>query len=100
MDSDGSVYFNKSSQQMFITVSQKGRFLLDILPPLYRGKVYPRNAKKSAFKWTVSKKSEVLKLIDSYFNSNSCVSAKSAKLSMVKEFYTLSSHLKLFPTLH
>lgn len=38
-DSDGSVYFNKQSMQVFITISQKGRELLDILVPVYGGVV-------------------------------------------------------------
>ena len=40
IDSDGSVYFNKLSVQIFITVSQKNKLLLDLLVPLYGGKVY------------------------------------------------------------
>jgi LAGLIDADG-like domain len=50
IDSDGSIYYNKSSQQVFITVSQKNPFLLDLLVSVYGGKVYPINANKTAFK--------------------------------------------------
>lgn len=46
-DSDGSVYYNASSIQVFITVSQKGRYLLDMLQSIYGGKVYSANASKS-----------------------------------------------------
>jgi hypothetical protein len=49
-DSDGSVYYNAASIQVFLTVSQKGRYLLDLLQALYGGKVYPANAKKTAYK--------------------------------------------------
>ena len=42
-DADGSVYYNKSSSQVFITVSQKGRTLLDLLVSVYGGKVYKAN---------------------------------------------------------
>jgi hypothetical protein len=90
-DSDGSVYYNKSSMQVFITVSQKGRALLDLLASVYGGKVYSANAKGTAFKWTVSKKADVLHLIDNYFHWNNCVSAKNKKFGMVKNFYRLSS---------
>ena len=38
-DSDGSVYYNRQSMQIFITVSQKRRYLLDILVSVYGGKV-------------------------------------------------------------
>jgi hypothetical protein len=90
-DSDGSVYYNQTSMQVFITVSQKSRFLLDLLVPIYGGKVYYANSAKTAFKWTVSKKADVLSLIDNYFHWNNCVSAKNKKFGMVKEFYRISS---------
>ena len=90
-DSDGSVYYNKQSMQVFITVSQKGRELLDILVPVYGGVVRPSNKNATAFKWTVSKKQDILNLIDNYFHWNSCVSAKNKKFGMVKQFYYLSS---------
>ena len=91
MDTDGSVYFNPQSMQAFITLSQKGRELLDILVPIYGGVVRSSNKNATAFKWTVSKKSDVLSLIDNYFHWNNCVSAKNKKFGMVKQFYYLSS---------
>ena len=90
-DSDGSVYYNVASIQVFITVSQKGRYLLDLLQSIYGGKVYPTNASKTAYKWSISKKSEVLHLIDSYFAVSPCLSAKQLKFDLVKQFYLLSS---------
>ena len=90
-DTDGSVYFNKKSIQVFITVSQKGRELLDKLVPVYGGVVRSSNKNASAFKWTVSKKIDNLSLIDNYFHWNNCVSAKNKKFGLVKQFYYLSS---------
>lgn len=90
-DSDGSVYYNKQSMQVFITVTQKGRELLDILVPVYGGVVRSSNKNATAFKWTVSKKMDVLNLIDNYFHWNNCVSAKNKKFGLVKHFYYLSS---------
>lgn len=49
-DSDGSVYLNLASQQVFITISQKSRTLLDIVAGTYGGQVYPANAACTAFK--------------------------------------------------
>ena len=49
-DTDGSVYFNKQSMQVFITVTQKGRELLDILVPVYGGVVRSSNKNATAFK--------------------------------------------------
>ena len=77
--------------QVFITVTQKGRELLDILVPIYGGVVRSSNKNATAFKWTVSKKSDVLSLIDNYFHWNNCVSAKNKKFGLVKQFYYLSS---------
>nr|YP_009129962.1 LAGLIDADG type homing endonuclease [Ganoderma meredithae]AJT57353.1 LAGLIDADG type homing endonuclease [Ganoderma meredithae] len=90
-DTDGSVYFNKQSMQVFITVTQKGRELLDILVPVYGGVVRSSNKNATAFKWTVSKKIDVINLIDNYFHWNNCVSAKNKKFGLVKHFYYLSS---------
>lgn len=90
-DSDGSVYYNKESVQVFITVSQKKRELLDLLLSVYGGKVYSANKAGTAFKWTVFRKSEVLALVNNYFHWNPCVSAKNKKFGLVKHFYYLSS---------
>lgn len=49
-ESDGSVYYNKDSNQVFITVSQKRRDMLDLLVSVYGGKVYPSNKAGTAFK--------------------------------------------------
>ena len=90
MDSDGSIYLNIASQQVFITVSQKSRVLLDILVEVYGGEIYPMGVNKPAFKWTVFRKADVLNLIDNYFHTNGCVSAKNKRFGLVKEFYRLS----------
>lgn len=50
IDSDGSVYYNSKSIQRFITISQKDRYLLDLIQSIYGGKVYPANVKRTAFK--------------------------------------------------
>lgn len=67
-DSDGSVYYNQKSMQVFITVTQKNPFLLDLLASVYGGKVFSSDAKKTAFKWTVYKKDDIINLIDNYFH--------------------------------
>jgi hypothetical protein len=90
-DTDGSIYYSRQSIQVFITISQKGRELLDKLVPIYGGVVKSSNKNETAFKWIVSKKSDVLNLIDNYFHWNNCVSAKNKKFGMVKQFYFLSS---------
>lgn len=90
-DSDGSVYYNIQSMQVFITVTQKNRELLDKLVPVYGGVIRFSNKNHTCFKWTISKKYDIINLINNYFHWNNCVSAKNKKLGLVKQFYFLSS---------
>ena len=87
-DTDGSIYLNDASGQIFITASQKNRFLLEPLVELYGGTIYPM-IKQEAFKWTCFKKKEVLSLVDDYFKFNPCRSEKIMRMNMVNKFYEL-----------
>jgi len=87
-DSDGSIYMNDSSGQIFITVNQKNRFLLDALVELYGGTIYIM-VKQGAFKWTCYKKNEILFLVNNYFKVNPSRSEKRVRLNMVEKFYEL-----------
>ena len=49
-DTDGSIYMNITSYQVFITISQKRRYLIDMICSIYGGKVYNANKDKTAFK--------------------------------------------------
>jgi virulence-associated protein VapD len=85
MDSDGSVYLNEKAAQMYITVGQKNKYLLDLLCHLYGGTVY---IEKNSFKWVVFKKAEVFKLLD-YFKICPCRSAKDKRIKSIKRYYEL-----------
>lgn len=87
-DTDGSIYLNEASGQIFITVTQKNRFILDALVKLYGGTIYPM-VKQGAFKWTCFKKKEVLSLVNDYFKINPCRSEKMVRINMVENFYEL-----------
>jgi len=87
-DSDGSIYMNDKSGQLFITASQKNRFILDALVELYGGTIYPM-VKVGAFKWTCFRKDEVLSLVNTYFKANPCRSEKKVRLNMANKFYEL-----------
>lgn len=87
-DTDGSIYLKDKSGQIFITATQKNRFILDALVELYGGKIYTE-VKKEAFKWTCYKKSEVLSLVNDYFKVNPCRSEKLTRLTMANRFYEL-----------
>lgn len=88
-DSDGSIYLNILSDQIFITASQKNRFLLDDLVNLYGGTIYPM-VKVGAFKWTVFRKDDVFRLIE-YFSINPSRSAKQKRLKLLHRYYNLRS---------
>jgi hypothetical protein len=87
-DSDGSIYLNDKSGQVFITASQKNRFMLDALVKLYGGQIYPM-VKQEAFKWTCFRKEEILSLANDFFKINPCRSKKLTRLTMVNRFYEL-----------
>lgn len=92
-DSDGSVYFNLASSQMFITASQKNIYILNNLVDLYGGTIYTQ---KESFKWVVYKKSEIIKLLD-YFKLYPSRSAKHNRIKAINRYYELKelkAHLK------
>lgn len=85
MDADGSIYLNELSGQIFITASQKNKLLLDPLVELYGGTIYTM-AKVNAFKWTVYKKEEVLKIV-SYFIECPLRSKKMVRVRLINSIY-------------
>lgn len=87
-DTDGSIYLNDQSGQIFITATQKNKFILDTLTQLYGGTIYPM-VKQGAFKWTCFKKKEVLSLVNNYFLVNPCRSEKMKRIVLVNKFYEL-----------
>lgn len=87
-DADGSIYMNEASGQLFITASQKNRFLLDDLVKLYGGQIYVM-VKQGAFKWTCFRKDDIISLVNDYFKVNPCRSEKLVRLNIVEKFYDL-----------
>ena len=55
LDTDGSIYLNDGSGQIFITASQKNKFLLDSLVELYGGQILPL-VKQEKFQWVCHSK--------------------------------------------
>ena len=89
IDSDGSIYLNEQSVQIFITASQKNNLLLKPLMELYGGKIYAQG-KVQAFKWVVSKKAEVLKL-SQYFLVCPLRSKKMIRVRLIENMYNAMS---------
>jgi len=88
-DADGSIYFNLLSSQIFITCSQKDRFILESLVKLYGGSIYYMS-KSNAYKWTVFRKTEIISLCE-YFKLNPCRSAKQRRINLVPNYFLLRS---------
>ena len=77
---------NELSGQLFITVSQKNKFLLDALVGLYGGKIYAM-VKQGAFKLHITKREDVLNLVDGYFKKHPARSTKRIRLHLVKKYF-------------
>ena len=93
LDSDGSIYINEELWQLIISVTQKNRFLLELLQNLYGGKIITT---PDAFKLYISRKEEVLKLVDVYLNHNPLKSHKALSVGKIKNFYQLGFHSNLW----
>ena len=89
IDSDGSVYFNEESGQVFISVSQKNKYLLEPLIKLYGGRVDILSPKIEAFKYIVYRKKELFNLLDNYFTRYGLKSMKNNRINLIKQFYLL-----------
>lgn len=85
LDSDGSIYLNKESTQIFITASQKNKLILDPLINLYGGHIYTMS-KTQYFKWTVYRKDEIMNLLD-YFKNYPLRSKKMVRIRLIEKIY-------------
>jgi hypothetical protein len=86
LDSDGSIYFDDKKNQVFITISQKNKYLLEPLIHIYGGTI-EINSKKEVFKYIIFKKKEQFKLVDDYFNKYPLKTKKQNKVNLIKDFY-------------
>jgi len=89
IDSDGSVYFNEQSGQVFISASQKNKYLLEPLINIYGGRVDIHSPKIEAFKYIIYRKKELFNLVDNYFDKYPLRTKKCARINLIKEFYLL-----------
>ena len=87
-DGDGTVSINKTNTQLSISVSQKTSELLQPLIELYGGNLYIDRSSSQAFKWYITKREDILKLID-YFKLYTPKSAKKNRLYLIPKYYEL-----------
>ena len=89
IDSDGSIYLNEKSGQLFISITQKNIFLLEPLISLYGGRIDIHSYKSEAFKYVIYRKSEQILLIDNYFSKYPLKTEKVKRVNLIKQFYNL-----------
>jgi hypothetical protein len=87
-DADGTITINKINWQLSISAGQKTSELLIPLTKLYGGYVYIDKGSSKSFKWYITKKEDILKLIE-YFKKHPSRSAKNNRLHLVPKFYEL-----------
>lgn len=92
IDIDGSVYLNEKSGQIFISITQKNRFLLEPLVSLYGGRIDILSPKIEAFKYVIYIKNELFSLIDNYYSKYSLKTEKFKRVCLIKEFYDLRTY--------
>lgn len=92
-DSEGSIYINEESWQLIISITQKNRFLLEPLQILFGGQI---TTTPDAFKLSIFRKEDVLKLVYDYFKHYPLKSSKALNVEMIKEFYQLGHHSNLW----
>ena len=87
IDSDGSVYYNEASGQVFIGITQKNKYLLEPLIHIYGGRVDISSPKIEAFKYVIYRKVELFNLIDNYFKKYPLRTEKMKRVNLIKQFY-------------
>jgi len=87
IDSDGSIYLSEKSGQIFLSITQKNKYLLEPLIHLYGGRIDILSPKKEAFKYVIYRKNELFNLIDDYFSRYPLKTKKSSRLLLIKQFY-------------
>ena len=87
-DADGTITINSSTWQLSISAGQKTSEILTPLVELYGGYVYIDRGGHGSFKWYVTKKEDVLNLIE-YFKKYPSRSAKNNRLHLVPKYYEL-----------
>ena len=87
-DADGTVTINQTNTQLSISASQKTSELLQPLTELYGGNIYIDRGSSQSFKWYLTKREDILNLID-YFKKYTPKSAKKKRLYLIPKFYEL-----------
>ena len=88
LDAEGTVTINQSNTQLSISASQKTSEILQPLLELYNGNIYIDRGSSQSFKWYITKREDILKLVE-YFKINPLRSAKKNRLHLIPKYYEL-----------
>jgi hypothetical protein len=89
LDSDGSIHMNVTSGQIFLSITQKDKYILEPLIKIYSGRIRTISPKIEAFRYDIYRKNELFNLIENYFNKYPLRSDKLNRLNLIKQFYLL-----------
>jgi hypothetical protein len=87
IDSDGHISINSTNNIIVLAITQKNKDLLLLITKIYGGNIYTHSS--SSFRWTISKKEELLQIINNYFNYYPLKSKKFIRLILIKKYYEL-----------
>jgi hypothetical protein len=88
VDADGTITINQTNTQLSISASQKTSEILQPLLELYKGNIYIDRGSSQSFKWYITKREDILKLVE-YFKINPLRSAKKNRLHLIQKYYEL-----------
>src|ERR1700741_3516744 len=87
-DADGTVTINKTNTQLSVSASQKTSELLQPLLDIYGGNIYIDRGNSQSFKWYITKREDILKIIE-YFKIHPPRSDKKNRLHLIPKYYEL-----------
>ncbi len=87
-DADGTVTLNKLTHQISISISQKDRYLLDPLVPLFGGNVYADMSRQVSYKWYISNEEDLNNFIK-YLKENPSRSSKKGRQHLIPQLLEL-----------
>jgi hypothetical protein len=74
------------SGQVFISINQKNKYLLDPLVDLYGGRI-KMSPKTEAFEYIIYRKNELFNLMDNFFIKYPLRTRKLNRINLIKEYY-------------
>ena len=87
-DADGTITINKTVTQLSVSISQKTSEILQPLLEIYGGNIYIDRGSSQSFKWYITKREEILNLLE-YFKKYPIRSAKKNRVHLIPKYYEL-----------